>query len=282
MWLFGNGHSVEYWNMRNRIMYSPPGETQGGGGGDDTTAGTEGDDTLEGGNQTQNAGGNPNDELINLDGLNLLNEMFKVEDGADDDDPESLKTPADILDAKTMGEQLEAGFQGIRLPSDFLPEDFNPADRKQMSGLFQKAIELGARHALNLSFKPVENALKMHAHRTKVDLSTRIKDSSNLSSEEKFLEREIPAYLNPTVSQLVKGAFTQGKTRFPNDRAKAAAFAKKGLAAMGVDVNDSGVPNQGGRGGSGGVKTGKDALDMFAPVKTNTGPNRTGDAIRRS
>jgi hypothetical protein len=269
---------IQYWNWRNRIAYAPPGEGEGGGEGGE---GGEGNETQEGGegSQTQ-SGGNSEDEIIKLDGHKLITELFGKQKG-EEYDPEKDTPPEGIFTAEEITTHLTDGLKSIAIPDELIPADFNPSDRTQMKAVLRGAMELGVRHALNLSFKPVENAMRMHAHQVDKNIRTQMRDMGSMNTTEKLLAREIPASANPEYEGLIQATYDTALKR-TKDPKKAIEVTKKSLAAMSININDSGDrTNRGGSTeGSQGVKTGKSALDAFMPLPAKAGPSSTASRMK--
>jgi hypothetical protein len=129
------------------------------------------------------------------------------------------------------------------------------------------AMQLGAKHSLNLMFRPVENAMRSHAKEVRADVRGRIGGLKEGNSTKEFLAREIPASQNPKYSGLINTAWSRALEVHPDakDRPKALAMVKQGLKAMSINLEDSGDSKgrTGERGGS--LRTGVAALDLYAP-----------------
>lgn len=254
--------SVAYWNQRARmgIMYAPPGE--GGGAGEEGEEGEEGE-----GEDTQGGSESEDDPEIKLDGVDAITKLFAATGNEDDEDDDSGEK---ILTADEVNTLLEDGLKKVVIPESIFPEDFNPNDKKSMATLLTNAVGLGVRHALNLSFRPIENAMKAHAKEVRSDVRGRIKGIGDATSTEKFLARELPASQNPKYSAIVTSAWTRALELHPKpeDRPKALAMVKQGLKAMQINPDDAGESSNNRKGESGGaLRTGKDALDAYAPIR---------------
>lgn len=269
---------VEYWNWRNRIAYAPPGEGEGGGGDGDVGDSDAGETGEESGDEGE----------INVDGLDLLNQLFTEPKKLDADGKEIVEeeedeaVPSDIMTSEQMTAHLNDSIGKMALPADFIPADFDPSNREQMMGLFNKSLKIGVTQALNSVFKPVENAMKMHAHSVRKDIGTRMRDMGSMGTEEKFLERELPASMNPQTQAITRTIWNQAKLQHPKDRTKALTMARKSLQAMNINPDNAGPSrgNQQNGNGSSGVKRGAAALDSFMKMP-NPGTTRTNAALKR-
>lgn len=259
--------SVAYWNWRNQIRYSGAGEGGGGGGGAEgrqqeqqTQAAGEGDDTLEGGESDD-------DDEINVDPAEALRKLFTVPKSGDEEEEDDEDDDSDeILTEEQVSEILTEGLKKVTVPADFIPENFDPSDPKQMRELLNKTLQLGAKHSLNLMFRPVENAMKAHAKAVKQDVRTRLKDASGQNTETTLLDRELPAHNNPVNRDVVNAMWKQAKTQHPKDSMKAIKMVRASLKAMNIDPDDAGRTRKKSGEGGGELLTGADALDRMAPL----------------
>lgn len=266
--------SVQYWNHRNVIAFAPDKEGADSGGGD-TTQGGEGDDTATGGDGNDTANGG--DGEINLDGAEAIAMLFSD----DEKDEELLTTPPaslGIQSAEDITKAMEDNVKGISMPEGMIPADFNPADPKQMRKLLTDAMQLGARHILNASFIPIRNALKLQQFNTQKDVQTRLRSQTTRGNDQKTLEENIPAALDPENRTMVQTMFKRSQAKFPNNPKQAIAATKKALQAMNIDPMLA-PKSKTNSSGSTGVKRGNDALDGFAPLAT--GPKGTASNLRR-
>lgn len=254
--------SVAYWNARNRMLYAPPDSGAGAGAGEgegqETQGAGDGNDTLDDSESGEEG-------EINVDGLETLNTLFGTSDEEDEDDPDSN---VEILTADQIKTYLDDGLKKVVAPESLIPDDFNPNDKASMTALLSSVMQLGVRHALNLSFRPIENAMKSHAKELRADVRARVKGLGDGITTKDFLSREIPASANPKHSALVKTVWAKAIETHPEkkDRMKAVALAKKGLQAMGINPDDGAAAVRKGESG-GQVRTGLDALNLYAPIQ---------------
>jgi hypothetical protein len=278
-------------------VFAPPGE--GAGGGEESFLndddfdfdGPSGDDELDDVDPFAQAGATSDEDDSEEDGINvdpedILGQLFG--------EPES-KTPANTGGnnppgpgnqqqtqgdnpqeiQRALAEQLNQGIGALNIAEDVIPEDFNPADPKQLREVLKKTQQATARAAINLMFVPVQAAIGQAVKQMRLEMQQSASSATGKQAATQMLEQHVPAYRSPKLRPLVNMIFDQSQKRFPGDLRAQVAATRKGLKAMGVSSGSS-ASRGSSRTPSGASKTG--GLDLYAPVRnagTRTGKTAT-------
>jgi hypothetical protein len=273
--------------------FAPPGEGGDGGEGGDLGIGESEEDDFAGIFDEPDEDGD-DDSLIEIDGENedeggitldptdVLGDLFKAPKGKVDADGNPIPPKTDTTTEPTPQEvqaelatNLKNGIDGLSIPEDMIPEDFNGSDPKQLRALLGRVQQHTARNAINLMFAPVQVALGRMATQLRREMAASSQNTFSESAAVQLLEQNVPAARNPKLRPMVDLIFSQAKVRFPGNMRAQVSSTKKALTAMGIRSGST-AP----RGPSGGTRTreGSQGLDLYAPMakpKTKQGNGTT-------
>jgi hypothetical protein len=205
----------------------------------------------------------------------ILGEMWTPPD--EEDEPEPQPEPRQILgpDGKplpTPQQKLAATIQETiaKMGTPELPADFDPTNPKHLTDFIAKSNQATALATLQMSFQPMQMAMEEMMTNFNNKLDEKLSGFGNQQSESTILKEVVPEIEDPQYSGLVQTLFTQAKkSKAGNGNPKAAAqMVRKGLDAMGIKATRPADPF------SGGFKSGKDALDAYAPLPNRPTPQR--------
>ena len=200
------------------------------------------------------------DSKISLEGKDFLEQFWDEGDDENEDDDEDAGD--DEESQKAIGEELKAMINGLTIPEDLIPEDFDPADPKQFRDVVGKIQRQTAALTLKAVFKPMAAALNQQAVRMRKEYQEYVEQHSSGSSIRSRLIDEIPAAGDRKHRQIVNMVMKQAATKFPKDQENQLRSARKALAALGITKN---TRTSGGQGRSSGGSL-DSVLDSFAPL----------------
>lgn len=235
-----------------------------GFGGDD--AFIEGGDDSEITDDDDNGGqdgGFDDDDGITNDRDSAFDTLFKQEgdDTTEDDDSDDGYDAEAVQTAMT--ERLTAGLASMRLTDDVIPEDFNPNDRASLLELMNSVQRQTARSTLQLMFDPVQTTLGSMARSLRREMRQTSQGSIENNNAESLLLQGIPAAADPAKRKVIDVFWAQARTKHPKDNRAAVIATRKAMQAVGMSFANETKPSGGGRGG---LREGKSALDLFAPL----------------
>lgn len=170
---------------------------------------------------------------------------------------------------ETPEQQLARSIQqmiaGHTVAEDLIPADFNPADPKQLRDLLGKTQQQSIAVAVQAAFLPMQQVMKQFSTDMRAEFQSAIKQFGSGRDARSTLESVVPEINSPEYGGLVQSMFDQAIKRKGATPKTASDNVRKALDAMGINK-----ANQGSGGGgdsfTGGFKTGKSALDVFAPM----------------
>ncbi len=275
--LMGSIFPTPYW--------APPG---GGGGGSipddegDEGQGNESDDD-EGEEFTDDDmrerprkkkdGESDDDDGISLESKDFL-EQFWDEDEDDEDEDEDDDAGDSEESQKALGNELKAMIEGLTIPEDMIPEDFDPSDPKQFRDVVGKIQRQSVALALKAVFKPMAAALNQQTHRMRKEYQAYVETHSTGNSIRSRLVESIPAAADKKHRQIVGMVLKQASQKFPKDTENQLRSARKALAALGI-TKDTRTNTGTGRRTSDGNDF-SSVLDSFAPMPRKPEGRATG------
>ncbi len=291
------------WGLPQPLINFAPSSEGTGGGEDDGADDFIGDEDFESGDEDLNededlefedsdgegddepqldANGNPirKKKKLSRDKGDFLSQFW----GADEKDEDEDDPDADAGDSKEAREALTAkvaaAINAIDLAEDFIPDDFDPNDSKQLRGVLKKALQRGASATLQAAFIPMQAALTQQAVRLRQEMKAMLGEGISNNSVQSQLTRRVPASANPENRQVVKLVMKQAKERFPGDARKQTLSAIKALAGLGITSASASKnrPN-----GAVREKSSGSVLDAFAPMpkRGNQADSRAQGRMRR-
>lgn len=209
----------------------------------------------------------------------LLNSLFADEPEDEDEDEDDLDSNGktnrgqnrqvdqqggadDNKQAQTMAAEIQNMLKGVKLSDDAIPEDFNPSDPQQLRGVMDKAIQQGAMAGMQLTFKPMQAAMKQLATDLQSQMRSMFEEYGGKQGNEKTLARIVPEVEDSEMAPMVNGLFKQAMTKKGATAETAAQAVRKVLDGFGMKRDKKSDDPF-----SGGFKVGNDALDAFAPLK---------------
>lgn len=275
-------------------LWAPPGER--GGGNAPQEEGDEGDDFIEGDDDSssdpllENHDGDFEDdsdedpEIRGSKKKDFLTNLFKTDDEEDDapgeEDDEDAGDSEEAQNA--LIEDMKKGLAAIQIPEDAIPDDFNPQDPKQLRDVLGGIQRSTAQAVIRIMWKPVEAAMKQTHVRMRQEMRAMTRDGIGENSLRERLNEAIPIAADPAYRQVVKTVVDQTKKKYPGDNAMIVKQTKRALQAMGI--NTSGSSDSGGNRNRGNGRQNSSAvLDNFARLPDSvfgSSTNRTGDRLK--
>jgi len=200
----------------------------------------------------------------------LIGDMFTPPE--DEEDEDGIQQPGPQLgpDGKplpTPQQKLAATIQEAisKIGTPALPDNFDPSDTKQLTDFMAQSNQATALAAIQLTFQPMQMAMEEQMNRIQTMIESKLSGFGSQQSESTILKEIVPEVEDDKLGGLVQTLFKQAKqSKAGKDNPKAAAqMVRKGLDAMGFKATKTADPLAGGSG----FRTGKDALDAYAPLR---------------
>ncbi len=173
-----------------------------------------------------------------------------------------------------IASDLKSAIEGISIPEDMIPEDFNPQDAKQFRTVLAAALQQNTRTTLQLAFTPIKAALSSMRGEIMAEVEAKVAGGITSNTGRQLLENEIDIASDPRFKATVDHIYGQAIKKSKGDPRAAVDLVKKNLKAMQLDFKprvgqnrNSAVGEEGGT-----YRTGASALDAFAKIPA---PNRT-------
>ncbi len=191
---------------------------------------------------------------------------FQAPDGNDDSQPD-FQPMEDVAPERIteMQQRVADQINNMQLPENFLPQDFDPSNPQQLNQAFRSVMQHTLRNALNVVFQPTQLAMQSMSANFMNAMNQKFADTKHGQKELQTIESLVPEYSDPRYASMVKPMDDALKARGkkPEERAQT---LRKVLNQMGI--KSDGNPGQQRRTSnpnqpSGGVTTGKTALDKF-------------------
>lgn len=169
---------------------------------------------------------------------------------------------------QTLAVQIQEAISKIGVTDDMIPADFDPSDPKQLRDLISKSNQATALQTIQLAFQPMQMAMEEQMERMAARIESQLSGFGNQQSEAAILKELVPEVEDPQYSGMVQTLFKQSReSKDGKNNPKAAAqMVRNALNAMGVKPTKAASDPFSGSG----FKTGKDALDAYAPLKPRT------------
>jgi len=258
--------------LLDNVFYST-----GGFGGYDGTGDDEGGDDTFGGMDDESG---QDDEITLDESGDALDNLFKPEEGKEDDedgDGDSDDDDGNFPTQEEVTEDLKATIESYNVPEELIPEDLDLSDRKQVRTFATAIGRHAVQSALAAMFKPIHVAMNQQQHELRKEIRSSVQGGFSRSKEEEILLEVIPAAASKADRKVIDVLFTQAKVKHKDPR-KAAQATRDALKAMGMNPNGRKSATPG--------KSGKTALDSYAPRLPNLEParrpnQRNADRLRR-
>lgn len=267
----------------------PNGYGQGDGnfGGGGAGGGNGNQQNGDGGQQHQQGPlfGQEDEDSIDAD----LQDMFKAfapdnPDDAQADPGFQLMEDVSPETITEMQERVSSQINAMQLPDNFLPPDFDPSNPQQLNQAFRSVMQHTLRNALGVVFQPTQLAMQSMNANFQNMLNQKLVESRTGMQESQIIETEVPEINDPTYGPMLKmmDSTLKQKGKKPQERAKT---LRKMLGQMGVQAQPAGsnsrrTANPGAAPNSGGVTSGKAALDKFFGGFGTPQPQRQGGQQR--
>lgn len=190
------------------------------------------------------------------------------DESADDDDDEEESAGGGKKKKGSLESQLAAEIQtmiaGMTIAEDDIPEGFDPNDPKQLRSVLGKIQQKTAVATMQMTFKPMEAAIRRLSDELRGEIRNSISNSQGSQQARQILETIVPEAKKEELTGLVDNLFTQASKKEKNPT-KAAQLVRKALDAMNLGDRGSGRQRDSDPSGAA-FKSGKDALDLFAPL----------------
>jgi len=234
----------------------------------------------EGLDSAQNLGENDSqlndDDDESIDPSEMLAGFFSDADVADGANADPIKPssknpaiesadPSDAVDPDIAALQssVNESIRNLRLPDDFNFDDFQSGDPKELRKAYQSLQQHAVVSAIQTIIPVMQRAFQQFDTTVNERITKNTQQFTQQTSNERILQREIPAYENPQFQGMVKHLDKQLRDRGVDDPVGRAKQINKLLAKLGVK-------GQSGNGASGrteasSTRKGGDALDGFFP-----------------
>lgn len=270
--LMGSIFPTPYW--------APPG---GGGGsipddeGDDNQGNDDDIDELDDEDMLEKPrkkkdGESGDDDEISLESKDFLDQFWDEDDEDEDEDDDDAGDSEESQ--KALGNELKAMIEGLTIPEDMIPEDFDPADPKQFRDVVGKIQRQSVALALKAVFKPMAAALNQQTNRMRKEYQAYVEEHSTGSSIRSRLVDAIPAAADKKHRQIVGMVLKQASQKFPKDTENQLRSARKALAALGITKDTRSGTGTGRRTSDGNDFS--NVLDSFAPMPRKPEGRATG------
>ena len=213
------------------------------------------------------------DDDESIDPSEMLAGFFSDADGADNDSikPNTKKPAIESDDASdavdpdiaALQSSVHESIRNLRLPDDFNFDDFQSGDPRELRKAYQSLQQHAVVSAIQTIIPVMQRAFQQFDTTVNERITKNTQQFTQQTSNERILQREIPAYENPQFQGMVKHLDKQLRDRGVDDPVGRAKQINKLLAKLGVK-------GQSGNGASGRTETsstrkGGDALDGFFP-----------------
>lgn len=180
-------------------------------------------------------------------------------DDQNDDDP-PLSRPA-----RELAATIRTTIEGIGLPDDLLPENFNPSDPVQLRDALTRTARNTAAHTSSLMVRVMQQILTAEREAMHTEIDRRVNGQANQQRTRQMLESAIPEMEQPALAPLIQTMFDRAMKTHKGKPAAAIAATKRSMAALGMILGGSQSPG-GDRRGSRSTRSGNEALDQFFPA----------------
>lgn len=254
------------------------GGTGGGGGGNQPPKDDDqGQQQQQQGQQQQNQ--NPGGEEEDVDDGTFLASLFADDDDSNGDGGDKNQSPGQQQNQnqnqnqnpdqnqdspeQQVSREIQDMLKKMSVSEDMIPDGFDPSDPKQFRDVMAQIQQQAAVQTMQMVFKPMQLAIQNLTQEMKTEIQNAMKQHGTESNAQQILRQFVPEADDPEHSGLVKTLFTQAQKKSKN-HGDAAKAVRRALDAMGIKGKQKGQSDS--DPSSGGYRTGKDALDMFAPL----------------
>jgi len=184
--------------------------------------------------------------------------------------PKGQKPAAGPNQNESLATEIQNMIAAMNLKEDLVPEDFNPADPKQLRDLLNKSNQQTAMAVVQMTMKPMTVAFQQFSSDIKTFIGDSLKNNNQGTQAQQLFEREIPESKGEH-GAMAKNMFENAMKRTKGDAKAAVAATRRALDALGIKNKPQGDPMAGGSG----FKQGTAALDsMFSDLANNLNTNR--------
>ena len=162
-----------------------------------------------------------------------------------------------------LAAEMNAVIKGLKIDESVIPEDFNPADSKQLRDLLGTVQQQGVMTAIQLAMKPMQLAMESQMKQIQTMVRNEINNGISGNDSQRTLREMVPEVDDENLGGMVKAMYDTALKKTKNP-AKAAGLIRKALDSMGL--KKGGGNSGGGDPFTGGFKQGGSALDSFLPA----------------
>lgn len=162
--------------------------------------------------------------------------------------------------------ELANMLKGINVGEDMIPENFDPSDPKQFRDVLGKVQQQTAQATLQMAMRPMQLAMSNMLTHMREEIQSAVRNATGESKNEAALHALVPEANDPKLNGLVTTLHKQSLSKAKNPQ-QAAQMVRRALDAMGIKSSGGGSNQDPSEGG---LRSGNNALDLYAPLKPRT------------